>query len=66
MALTKAQKEKYLKKYGNVCPYPSCKSEDLRTIGRPKADGKHASQDIQCLGCGKMWIDIYTLSDIEE
>jgi len=64
MALTKAQKEKYLKKCGNICPY--CGSEDLRPMGRPIADGKHMTQDIQCSGCGRIWEDIYTLSDIEE
>jgi len=64
MALTKAQKRKYLEKCGNLCPY--CNSEGLEVLGLPRADGKHMTQDIQCFGCGKIWTDIYTLSDIEE
>ena len=65
MALTKVQKKKYLKKTGVRCPY--CNSGDLNTIGSLRSNkyGK-ATQDVQCLGCGKMWTDVYTLSDIEE
>jgi len=64
MALTKARREKYLKKQGNTCPY--CNSKDIRTIGPAMADCNYLTRDIQCLDCGKMWTDIYTLSDIEE
>lgn len=66
MALTKAQKKVYLRRHGNMCPYPHCYSEDLKILGRPASDDNHITQDVQCLSCGNMWTDIYTLSDIEE
>lgn len=64
MALTKAHKEKYLKKGGVRCPY--CNSDNINTIGSLLEKYGKAAQDVQCLSCGKMWIDIYTLSDVEE
>lgn len=66
MALTRAQKKRYLRKDGNVCPNPHCNSEDLRTIGQPNIDGKCIRQDIECLNCGQLWTNLYILSDITE
>ena len=64
MALSKAQKKKYLSRHGYICPY--CNSGDLKALGRPSTDDGRATQDVQCLDCGKIWTDVYTLSDIEE
>jgi len=61
MALTKAQRDKYLKRHGIRCAY--CDSEDLETLGRPISNDGRITQ---CSGCGRIWMDIYTLSDIEE
>lgn len=64
MALPEARKKVYLKRHGNRCPY--CSSEDLKALGQPKADDNHVTIDVQCFSCGKIWTDIYTLSDIDE
>ena len=65
MVLSEAHKKGYLKRGGNRCPYPRCSSGDLRTLGQPKGDDGGVTQDVQCFSCGKIWTDIYTLSDIE-
>ena len=64
MALTKARKKEYLKRYGMRCPY--CSTEGLWVLGQPSANEECIRQDVQCGSCGKIWTDIYTLSDIEE
>lgn len=76
MTLTRAQKKRYLRRAGNVCPNPHCNSEDLRTLGKPTTNDKYdgyktqtdkcIARDIQCMGCGETWTDIYVLSDIVE
>jgi len=55
-------KPKYLKNPQN-CFY--CGSDELAT-GEGKFDGIEYEQEIQCLGCLKMWVDIYKLSGVRE
>jgi len=66
MTLTRAQKKRYLRKGGNVCPGPHCNSEDLHTLGQLSIDGEYIRQGIQCFGCRRVWTNLYALSDIIE
>lgn len=56
-------KDKYLKNGYNLCPF--CNGNDI-TGGHVEIDGGSAWQRIGCNDCGKMWDDIYTLTDVEE
>jgi C4-type Zn-finger protein len=54
---------------GVRCPY--CKSEDIGAAGDGQAyhlaHAEHLIEEVvQCEECGKMWIDTYTLTCIEE
>ena len=60
-SMTKEQIENYLEYGGLYCPL--CSSSNLTTIGGMDEDG---CQSVKCLACGKMWIDVYTLTDAEE
>lgn len=63
MALTKKQKEKYLKGEGGHCPY--CGSGDIEGASWDY-EGGYVYQDVTCLICEKAWQDSYTLTDVEE
>jgi len=56
-------KKKYLDDDGDHCPY--CGS--LYLTGEPtNISNGVLSQEIQCSECEKTWLDLYTLTDIEE
>ena len=60
--LTAKQKEKYLKKGGNICPF--CESESICGEG-VDIDGTFATQEVSCSECGESWEDVYKLFGIE-
>lgn len=64
MALTIEQKEKYIENNGHTCPY--CGGDDLESISAGEYEYMSVLQKTICLQCGKRWIDIYRLHDIEE
>jgi hypothetical protein len=59
--LTLAAKTAYLKSQGTICPF--CQSPHI-TAGILSADGPQASSEITCEACGKLWLDLYTLTGI--
>ena len=62
MKFTKAQKKKYIEN-PNICPY--CKSEDISGENF-EAGYNQAWREIECNSCGKEWMEIFTMTDIEE
>ena len=60
MAITSEQKAAYLK---NPSRCPFCGGSDLEGEGYDY-DGDPA-QTIECQDCGRSWLDIFTLTDIE-
>lgn len=60
--LTVTKKKEYLDA-SHKCPY--CGSEDI-SGGFVEVDAEGAWQDIGCASCGKHWVDVYRLVDIEE
>ena len=62
--LTKEEKNSYLAN-PDKCPY--CKSSDI-TADHPDFDTNFCSRIVRCNeeNCGKKWIDVYELKDIEE
>ena len=59
------QKKAYLESEGLKCPF--CKSANL--LGGVTHSAKYYDayqQEVLCKECGKAWIDIYTLTDVEE
>ena len=63
MQLTPEQKSTYLKDSGK-CPW--CRSADIEGMTRHEEDGDWHSHQIDCLACGKSWLDIYILNDVHE
>ena len=63
MAFTPEQKEEYINKQGNFCPY--CGSDDIEAEPL-EPGGDEAWAVVTCDVCGKEWRDIYHLTDIEE
>lgn len=61
MKLTKEQKKFYLKHKGNKCPF--CKGE-VQSQGTFEYDEDWAEKECECNDCGKVWKDVYTLSDV--
>ena len=59
--MTPEQKRNYLTSPDN-CPF--CGSGDI--TGRCFSYEDPSAQIIDCEGCGKSWMDIYTLTDVEE
>ena len=55
-------KSKYFSINGNFCPV--CDSNDLATSSF-EVSGATTSQKIDCDQCGSSWLDVYTLTDIE-
>ena len=64
MALTTEQKVEYLLRDGRYCPY--CGSDELQSISAGEYEYMSVLQRSICLQCGKRWIDIYRMHDIEE
>jgi ribosomal protein S27E len=63
MKLTKKQKQAYLKAGGVKCPY--CGTDDIQG-GFIETIWESAHQEVKCLACDKQWMDVYTLSEINE
>ena len=62
--ITKEQKEYYLNHGGRICPF--CKSHKcIETISSSETCGNQIIQEVKCPHCGIRWVDVYTLSDIE-
>ena len=61
--LSKKQKKIYIKKQGIRCPF--CNSEDLEGNYHVDMDLEIRNK-VQCLDCNKFWLDVYTLTDIED
>lgn len=59
---TKKQVAAYLKK-PNRCPV--CQSDDIQATGVTGFDGGEYHNEIECLGCEAVWVDVLTLSSIE-
>ena len=60
--LTDAQKAAYLKR---PCHCPFCGSE--RIDGQMvEIDEAGATQRIECLDCGRLWVDCYTLTAVDD
>jgi hypothetical protein len=53
----------YMQSRGSFCPV--CKSTNILGTGEHRADGEWHSNEVECLACGSIWDDIYTLSDVE-
>jgi len=69
MSLTPEQMAAYMTHLGVRCPF--CKASDIEIIGDGipyhLAHAEHIIEEIvQCQECEKMWIDQYTLSNVEE
>jgi hypothetical protein len=50
-------------KHPHHCPY--CETEQIEG-GNLNTGDCHVWQEIKCLKCGKEWIDVYSLTDVEE
>ena len=64
MSVTKAQKKKYLANGGAQCLF--CESHDLEVLSQVDSDDSPTKYLIHCYGCGKRWVDIHDLIDVEE
>lgn len=69
--MTKAARKRHLQTSGSdVCPY--CKASiadmcDAIDYGPPEpVEDGHLEQKAHCLTCGRKWIDIFRLVDIQE
>lgn len=64
--MARKQSEKSMKKEymdnPNKCPF--CKSDDI-SAGEFDADTKTGTCTVECSSCGKSWVDIYTLADVD-
>ncbi|MEA3296152.1 MAG: hypothetical protein U9Q27_03390 [Patescibacteria group bacterium] len=54
-------KQQYINEGGVKCPY--CKSKDLK-CDPIIIDDDVINQKVNCCTCNKMWIDVYTITDI--
>ncbi len=54
----------YLQDGGNHCPY--CKSKSINSGGDMEIISGRMTQTTRCETCGKNWIDIYYLEDMED
>ena len=55
---------KYVARNGVICPF--CNSDDLDPCGKyiTNVEG-NITQLVECLGCGKTWTDVYSLTGME-
>jgi predicted Zn-ribbon and HTH transcriptional regulator len=60
--LTEEQTERYLAA-SHRCPY--CQSENIEGDASFDFSGDDIRKNIECLDCGKQWIDTYSLSGVE-
>ena len=61
--LTGKQKQDYIESGGNRCPH--CGSDNIEG-GSFNTDSSKAWQGVWCVNCHEEWVDVYTLSDVEE
>lgn len=59
--MEKYDKQQYLDKNGVKCLY--CKSRNIKS-GTITTDEDFIYQKVNCLTCGKTWLDVYTLTDV--
>lgn len=64
MPISKSQKRKYLAAGGSRCLF--CESHDLEVLGQADSDDSATRHLVHCYGCGKKWIDVHDLVDVEE
>jgi predicted Zn-ribbon and HTH transcriptional regulator len=64
MKLTKEQKEMYLTRRGVKCPV--CGSEVVEGGLDIDLDGSELRQGARCRECDSEWVDVYTLTGIED
>lgn len=57
------RKKKYLETGGEYCPF--CNSRNIMTLGNLEADCGGADQEVECHDCGKIWLDVYELVDVD-
>lgn len=62
-ALSEETRKAYIESGATKCPH--CGSEDLDGKG-VDIDSGTASQEVMCTDCGEGWVDIYTLTHVEE
>jgi len=62
--LTEEDKQEYLNSRGNICPY--CRSDNISATGYMNADDLTAHRKVECFECGEEWLDVYTLTEVEE
>ena len=61
--ITEEQKKRYLDSDGTECPFCG----DVNYRGGEVIFGKgDVTQTMSCNGCGKVWYDVYKLTNIEE
>ena len=63
MSLSKQQKNQYLLSGGEHCPY--CGSDNIAS-GEFNTDGDSAWRTPDCVICGRVWREVYTMVDVEE
>ena len=61
--ITPEQKEKYLKYRGVRCLH--CGDKDIES-GNYDAEADFIRVSVYCNNCNQRWVDIYTLTDVEE
>jgi len=60
--LTKKQKAEYLKNKGFICPF--CGSRNI-SADNPELTDYGVDVDVSCADCGRSWIDVYSLTDVD-
>ncbi len=61
--LTPQQKQLYLDSYGQKCPF--CLSPSI-SAASGNCGGKYADFEVTCESCGRTWLDVYTLTGVED
>jgi transcription elongation factor Elf1 len=61
--LTRSLQAKYLKAKGMRCPFCNSKNLDADKLD---ADGPEATANVICNDCSEEWVDIYTLTGVEQ
>lgn len=60
--MTEDQIKAYIEHKGVRCPY--CESHDLIGDSLDECGELEARQGVECLACGKRWVDILTLTGV--
>ena len=61
--LTEERKNIYVQAGGPRCPY--CDSSNIEAQN-PDFEGNRVIETVSCNACHKQWLDIYTLTEIQE